>query len=125
MIGVGSQIYFRTLFNMMVWDLASSTGSNAKKLSKIYNNYLYKIDYQNDVVYIPNIAKDNFLRLGKIMDKAANQAIKENKLAIEKYGFLPESSNYSFILKTMTSHQSSKAIELIIQIAKDIWLENI
>jgi hypothetical protein len=68
-MSIGDIKYIHNLFSSTISDMAVGTGSISKRLASAYSNYLYKIEWEQDIALVPNQAKEDFETLAKLLTK--------------------------------------------------------
>lgn len=95
------------IFGLALSDLATEPGSIGERLSSVFTNYLYKLEWEKDIEFIPEDCKEDFLSLKEIViqDVQLLASKKNQQLQREFPGYLysPEELGKTFSHKRVIS----------------------
>ena len=127
---MGTEYLYTNIFGMAINELATGTGSISKRLMDAHIVALYKIRWENDIKYIPQENKKDFIHLKKIVWDEIIEKLnsKRTKVLLEyanmgiqlKEEQLEKIVNFNILLKSLHWQKAQKAARLIFDI--HFWL---
>lgn len=111
------------IFELSLLDMAVGTGSISQRLHSAYCNYLYKVNWDTDIEFIPAEDKPYFLQLKKILFLDIEHTVEKERAAYKSQHTalnisltedqLSEMSNSYTAIKKLHWRKAKKAAELI------------